>query len=212
MDDALAQYVRDLFVSEDDHLRAIRQASLELGFPQSHIHPEDGRMLQFLLGLVGACRVVEIGTLAGYSATWIARGLPEGGQLVSVEREPDRADLARRYLAEAGLADRVEVRIGEALSVLADLSADGPFDAIFMDAGRDIYPACLDWALDNIRPGGLILAHNAFMRGRIVDPAEQSDRVIQYMQTFNHRIAEDPRLDGMIIPIGDGIAAARRIH
>jgi predicted O-methyltransferase YrrM len=137
--------------------------------------------------------------------------LPEGGQLISVERDPDRADLTRRFLAEGGLADQVEVRVGKAPGVLADLSADGPFDAVFIDANKDAYPAYLDWALDNVRLGGLILAHNVFMSGRIADPEAQADRNIESMQTFNHRIATDPRLDGMLIPIGDGIAAARRI-
>lgn len=212
MDDALIQYLRDLFAPEDDHLRALREQSVEQGLPQIHIRPEEGRILQFLLGLIGARRVLEIGTLAGYSATWIARGLPEGGQLISVERDPERAALTREYLASAGLADRVEVRVGEAPGVLSDLSAAGPFDAVFIDANKDAYPAYLDWALDNVSPGGLILAHNAFMRGRIADPAAQSDKDIQSMQAFNHRIARNPHLDGVIIPVGDGIVAARRLH
>jgi caffeoyl-CoA O-methyltransferase len=212
VDDALIQYVCDLFAPEDDHLRVLRDESIAQGLPQAHIHPEEGRMLQFLLGLIGAHRVLEIGTLAGYSATWIARGLPDGGHLISLDRDPDRADLTRGLLAEAGLSDRVEVRVGEAPGVLSDLAAEGPFDAIFIDANKDAYPAYLDWALDNIRPGGLIMAHNAFMRGRIADPDAQSEYNVQSMQTFNHRIADDPRLDGMIIPIGDGIVAARLIH
>jgi predicted O-methyltransferase YrrM len=212
VDDALTQYMCDLFAPEDDHLRTLHAEITSRGLPQIHIRPEEGRMLQFLLGLVAARHIVEIGALVGYSTTWIARGLPAGGHLISVERDPDRADLTRGFLVEAGLADRVEVRIGEAPGVLVDLSADSPFDAVFIDSSKDVYPACLDWALDNVHPGGLILAHNAFWFGRVVDPDAQADKQVQALQTFNRRMATDPRLDGMIIPIGDGIIAARLIH
>lgn len=212
MDEALIQYVRDLFAPEDAHLQAVHAESHARGLPQIHIRPEEGRMLQFLLGLVGAQRVLEIGTLAGYSATWIARGLPEDGRLISLEIDPDRAELTRTFLARAGLADKVHIRVGEAPAVLAELTGDGPFDALFIDANRAAYPAFLDWALENVRVGGLIIAHNAFWGGRVVDPAQQSDRQVQGLLEFNRRLARDPRLDGMIIPIGDGISAARRIH
>jgi len=205
--------MRDLFAPEDAHLQALHDASRAHGLPPIHIRPEEGRMLQFLLGLVGAERVLEIGTLAGYSATWIARALPPTGRLISLEIDPDRADLTRRFLNDAGLSDRVEVRVGEAPAILPSLSAEGPFDALFIDANKAAYPAFLDWALDdNIRIGGLIVAHNAFWRGRVIDPAQQSDRQVRGLLEFNRRLAQDPRLDGIIIPIGDGISAARRIH
>ncbi len=212
MDDPAARYIRDLFAHDDEHLASLRAESEARGFPQIHLRPEEGLLLHFLLRSAGVRRVVEIGTLAGYSATWIARALPADGHLISLERNPEHAALAREYLARAGLDGRVEIRLGMALDLLQTLSAEGPFDAVFLDADRKNYLAYLSWVLDNLRVGGLILAHNAFMRGRIFDPSLHSDPEVKGMLEFTRRIAEDPRLVSLVIPMGDGFVAALRIE
>jgi caffeoyl-CoA O-methyltransferase len=209
--EALTQYVRALYAPEDDLLRAVRAEIAARGMPPIHIRPEEGQMLRFLLAAVGARRVIEIGTLAGYSGLWMARALPEDGLLITLEREPERAAVARAFFEQAGLSARVEVRLGSARDILSGLAAQGPFDAVFIDADKDRYPEYLDWSVENIRPGGLIMAHNAFLRGAVVGLSERAPRHIEAIQAFNRRLADDPRLLGTIIPVGDGIAAAIRL-
>jgi caffeoyl-CoA O-methyltransferase len=208
--EARMQYIRDLFAPEDDVLRAIRQRADEHGFPRIHVDPAEGRMLQWLLAAVKARRVVEIGALAGYSGVWMARALPEGGRLISVEYDPEHAEVARESFKQAGLSDRAEVRVGRAPGVLEALAAEGPFDVVFIDADKPHYPDMLAWATENVRLGGLVLAHNAFRRGQILNSAGHDDPDLRGVRALNRRMAEDPHLDSVIIPIGDGIAATIR--
>lgn len=203
-------YIRELFAQEDDLLREIREEAAERGLPDIHIRPEEGRMLQFLLKTVSARRVLEVGALAGYSGVWIARALPEDGRLFSLEKDAERARIVRESFRRAGLSEKAEVRVGQAPGGLEALSTEGPFCAVFLDADKSGYPDYLDWALDNVRVGGLVLAHNAFQRGRVLDPEQDSDAVLG-VRAFNERLAEEPQLFGTIIPIGDGIAAAVRV-
>lgn len=207
----LNRYVRDLFAQEDEALRAIRFESESEGLPQIHINPEDGRILQVLLTAVGAKRVVEIGTLAGYSGTWIARALPADGQLITLEKDPEHAEFARRSFERAGVADRVDIRVGNAHDLLKKLGAEGPFDAVFIDANKDSYPRYLEWSINHVRPGGLILAHNAFWSGRVLEPSNEGESRLLAIRFFNHQLAEHPRLMGTIIPVGDGLAVAVRL-
>jgi len=209
---SLNQYVQDLFGKEDAVLRAVREGNLAQGLPAIQIEPEAGRMLQFLLTAIKARRVVEIGTLGGYSGIWLARALPEDGRLISLEVDPERAMIARAAFEQAGVGDRAEVRVGHALDNLPTLSAEGPFDAVFIDADKRNYPAYLTWALDNVRLGGLIMAHNAFWYGAVVQAERLPESDVQGLLAFNRQIAEDPRLMGVIIPIGDGLSVALRVH
>ena len=208
--EALEQYVRELFGREDSHLQLLRQRTIDEGMPQISVQAEEGRLLQFLIRLANAKRVVEIGTLMGYSGTFIARALPADGKLITLELEEERAAMAREMFAQGGLGDRVEVRAGSAADSLRHLSGEGPFDAVFIDANKDGYPVYLDWAVDNVRLGGLIMAHNALWSGRVLNP-ENVDANLQGLLNFNQRIADDSRLLGIIIPMGDGLAAAVRI-
>lgn len=208
--EALDQYVRGLFGKEDPHLQLLRQRTIDEGLPQISVAPEEGRVLQFLIKLANAKRVVEVGTLMGYSGTFIARALPEDGKLITLELEETRAQMAREMFAQGGLVDRVEVRVGSALESLQQLTNEGPFDAVFIDANKEAYPAYLDWAVDNVRIGGLIMAHNALWSGRVVNP-EGADANLRGLLSFNQRIADDSRLLGVIIAMGDGLAAAIRI-
>jgi caffeoyl-CoA O-methyltransferase len=206
----LTDYVREVFVPLDARLESLRPASEEAGMPQIHIRPEEGLMLQFLAQLVGASRIVEIGTLAGYSATWLARALPPDGRLITLDINPEHADFAREGFRRAGLDDRITIKVGPALESLREISAEGPFDLVFIDADKDSYPAYLRWSVENVRVGGLVLGHNAFMGGRIVDQKEMKMPAVRQMLEFNRALAEHPDLLATIIPIGDGIAAGIR--
>lgn len=210
--DRIEQYIRDLFGQEDDHLTLIRARSEEEGLPKISVDPEEGRLLQFLIRLSGAKRVVEVGTLAGYSGTWMARALPPDGRLITLERDERHAAVARELFDQAGLSDRVEVRLGSALDTLKRLSAEGPFDAVFIDANKDAYPEYLEWAVDNVRIGGLIMGHNALWSGRVVNPAGHEGPQLDGLLNFNRRLSEDSRLLGILIPMGDGLAAAVRVQ
>jgi predicted O-methyltransferase YrrM len=137
------RYVADLFAAEDSILEELRQASTEEGLPQISVSRSEGKLLQVLLRAVNASRVLELGTLGGYSALWMARALPEAGRLITVERDPRRARLAREFIERAGLADRVTVRVGTAAELLPGLAEEGPFDAVFIDADKEGYPEYL---------------------------------------------------------------------
>jgi predicted O-methyltransferase YrrM len=202
--DQVSAYISGLFAQEDAALQRARQDSPARGLPAINIKPEEGRFLQFLVRASGARKVVEIGTLGGYSGIWIARGLPQGGKLFTLEIQPAHAQVAREHFEAAGLLDRIEIRIGEANQLLAGLSSNRPFDFVFIDADKPGYPAYLDWALENTRTGGVIVAHNAFRKGSVVDQAEPDDHT-RMMQAFNERFAREQRLLSTIYPAGDGM-------
>lgn len=210
-DDALTHYMRSLFGREDNLLQAIRAEITQHGLRQMNIRPEEAQVLQLLLKAIGARRVVEIGTMFGYSGVWIVRALPPDGHLITIERDPERAEIAQGFFQKAGAADRVSLHVGPALSVLNRLPADAPYDAVFIDANKDDYPAYLSWAVKHVRVGGMIMGHNAFMGGDIVDFPDPPDRMIAGVLAFNQQIADNPHLHGTIIPIGDGITVALKI-
>jgi caffeoyl-CoA O-methyltransferase len=202
--EGLVRYVRQWFAPEDDVLRHIRQNTKASGLPEIQIRPEEGQILGFLARLTQATRIVEIGTLAGYSGTWLARALDDGGKLFTLEFNPAHARVAREHFQFAGLAQRVEVIEGDAHQNLKRL--DGPFDMVFIDAEKKDYPTYFDWALEHVRRGGLITAHNAFRGGRLLEP--DPDEGTQGLHIFLERVATDPRVTSTIIPVGDGIAAS----
>ena len=205
----LEQYVADLFAPEDEVLRALRAEMAAGGLPDIAVSPIEGRLLQVLLRAIGAHRVLEIGTLGGYSAIWMARALPPGGRLVTLEIDAARADFARDFARRAGLDAVIDVCVGPALETIRTLEDDHvePFDACFIDADKEGYPAYLDAALRLVRTGGLILGDNVLWSGRVVDedPPEETTRQIL---AFNRRLAEDPRLDAIIVPVRDGLSIA----
>ncbi len=207
--EALTQYVRDLYAPEDELLYSIRHESADLGMPQIHISLEEARLIQILLVAIGAQRALEIGTLAGYSALWILRALPEEGHLITLEYNEDHAAFARATFEKAGFSERAEVREGKALDLLPGLASEGPFDAVFIDANKENYPHFLVWAAENLRVGGLLVGHNAFLRGAILDSQQHTQHVTS-MRAFNQQLADDPRWLGMVIPFGDGLAVAIR--
>lgn len=200
-------YVADLFATEDSILKELRRASVAAGLPQISISRSEGKLLQVLLRAVNAHRVLELGTLGGYSALWMARALPAVGRLITVERDPKRAELASRFVERAGLADRVTVRVGSAAELLPDLVEEGPFDAVFIDADKEGYPDYLDWCSDNVRAGGLVIGDNAFKSGQVLE-SETSDPGVLGIREFNRRMASDPRFTSIVVPMRDGIAIA----
>jgi predicted O-methyltransferase YrrM len=203
-DDRFASYITTEFARPDSVLEQVLAAIPARGLPQITIKPEEGRFLQFLVRACSARRVVEIGTLGGYSGIWLARGLPADGRLVTLEKEPHHAEVAREHFSLAGLANQVDVRLGDALDLLPALAAEGPFDLCFIDADKLGYGKYLDWALANIRPGGIIAAHNAFRGGALLDASDNSPDMV-FMREFNLRFAREPRLLSTIYPAGDGL-------
>ncbi|MFU8771194.1 MAG: O-methyltransferase [Anaerolineales bacterium] len=207
---SLNQYVTDLFAQHDKPLQVAWEETPKKGLPSISVKPEEGRFLQFLVKASGATMALELGTLGGYSGIWIARGLSEGGKLISVEVDPRHAEVAREHISNAGLSDRVEVRVGNAQQLLPELVAEGPFDFIFIDADKPGYPGYYEWAVENTRIGGLIAAHNAFRGGKVLDP-QYSDELVEIMRAFNQRVAADPRVLSTVYPAGDGTIIAVRI-
>jgi predicted O-methyltransferase YrrM len=212
---AVDQYIDALFVPADPTLDAVIQSTIDAGMPQIQISPGQGRLLYLLAKLCGARRILELGTLAGYSTIWLGRALPTDGRLVSLEFSPAHAQVARANLARAGLAELAEVRVGPALDGLAQLVARGepPFDLVFIDADKPNYPAYLDWALRLARPGAMILADNVVRGAGMLDP-NTSDASAQAARAFNAALAANPRVEAIVLQqIGarghDGLAIAR---
>lgn len=208
--DQINKYIVDLFAVQDQALLHALEDSPKRGLPTINVKPEEGRFLQFLVRACGVKKAVEIGTLGGYSGIWIARGLLPGGKLITLEKEPLHAAVAREHFKEAGLENMVEIRIGDAHASLQRLQQDGPFDFVFIDAEKTGYPEYLDWALVNVRQGGLIAAHNAFRKGSVIGLVDK-DQYTEMMQAFNRRVAGDPRLLSTIHPAGDGMLVAVKI-
>jgi caffeoyl-CoA O-methyltransferase len=201
----LERYLRETFSAEDEVLSTIRETIPQRGLPAITVKPEEGRFLQFLVAASRAQLALEIGTLGGYSGVWIARGLPANGRLITLEKEPAHAAVAEEHFELAGVATRVDIRIGNAHALLPSLAPEGPYDFIFIDAEKDGYPAYLDWAQHNLRPGGIVAAHNAFRGGRVADPSLEEDGLPE-SRTFNTRLATDGRFISTVFPAGDGTA------
>ena len=204
MADRVGDYIGALFAPEDALLLALREEADRSGLPPIAISADAGRLLQTLVAAVGARRVLEVGTLGGYSAIWLARALPADGTVLTIERDPAHAAFARRFLDRAGLADRVTVRVGAALDVLPALDGER-FDLVFLDADKAPLPTYLDWALRLLRPGGVVVADNALRGGRVLDPAA-TDPDTEGVREFNRRLAADPRLVSILVPTHDGVA------
>jgi predicted O-methyltransferase YrrM len=184
-------YLAGLLANADPALDAAQAAAADAGLPAIEVSPLQGKLLHILARIVGARRILEIGTLGGYSTIWLARALPPGGRLVTLEAEPRHAEVARGNLARAGLADRVEVRVGPALATLPEI--EGPFDLFFLDADKRGNAAYLDWAIRLSRPGSVIVCDNVIRRGRVADPGT-GDPAVDGIRAFFDRLAAEPRL------------------
>lgn len=193
-------YIKGLFIPEDSALEAALRDSRKAGLPEIQVSPNQGKLLRMLAEISDARRILEIGTLGGYSTIHLARALPDGGTLISLELEERHAEVARENIERAGLDEMVEVRVGnakESLSAMAD-GGEGPFDLIFIDADKEGYPEYLEWSLKLARPGSVILADNTIRGGSVLDPQDESARV---MREFNQMLSDDGRLSAIILPI-----------
>lgn len=200
-------YVTATFVQEDAILQSIQSEATRNELPAISIRAFEGRLLQMLVHIAGARQIVEIGTLAGYSAVWLARALPANGKLYTIEKSSKHAAVARNNFERAGLQSRVELLEGDAQEQLKKLAARNPFDMVFIDADRPHYQDYLNWAAENLRPGGLVAAHNAFRSGRVLSPENDDDR---FVQAFNADLAKDHRFEAFVVAVGDGLAVGVR--
>lgn len=204
MSDRTGEYISALFAPEDALLVSLREEADRTGLPPISVSADEGRLLQVLLTSIGARRVLEVGTLGGYSAIWMARALPDDGELLSIEIEQKHAEFARRYIERAGLSSKVEVRVGRALDVLPSLDGER-FDAVFIDADKEPMPTYFDWALRLLRPGGLVIADNTLWGGKVFDDAENDEKT-RAVREFNRKMATDPRVLSILVPTHDGVA------
>ena len=202
------RFLRERFHQDDEALRRLQQEALAEGLPPISIGPEQGRFLQLMVMLTQARKVLEIGTLGGYSGAWMGRGLPPDGRLISLELEEKHAAFARRHWQAMGLGDRMEVRVGPALETLPSLIGEAPFDLVFIDADKANYPRYLEWALEYSHLGTVILGDNVEMGGRLLDPARQENPDIQGMRRFLEMLSSHPRLESTVLPYPDGLSLA----
>lgn len=203
-DEKLLAWTAQVHAPHDEALERAFTSPGREGMPPISVGPNEGRTLQLLLRLAGARRVVEIGTLAGYSTIWMARALPADGHLWTLERDLRHAEVARGNLEAAGLADRVTVVVGDAVEELANLEAHGPFCAVFVDADKERYDRYGAWAAENLRPGGLLIGDNAYFFGRIF--GDEPGAVA--MRGFHE--ATPAAFDSVCMPTPDGLLVGIR--
>lgn len=203
-DEAALDYLAKVHTPHDEALQAAFEAHERHGIPPIQVGPAEGKMLALWLKAIGATKVVEVGTLAGYSAIWMGRALPEGGKLWSIEHDPKHAEIARENIALAGLSEKVEVRLGDGVEVLEELTTEGPFCAVFVDADKERYDRYGRWAFANLRSGGLLLGDNAYLFGQLLaDDARGAG-----MRRFHEEAAA--QMDSVCAPTPDGLVVARK--
>ena len=211
-DAELYAYVQRLSLREPDLLGRLRRETANMPHAQMQISPEQGQFMAFLVKSIDARRALELGTFTGYSSLCVALALPADGRLTCCDNSREWTDVARRYWDEAGVADKIELRLGEALDSLdAMIAADGEgsFDFAFIDAEKSEYEAYFGRILKLLRPGGLIAVDNVLWGGAVVDAADTSADT-EHIRAFNAARLGDPRIDLSLVPIGDGLTLARK--
>jgi predicted O-methyltransferase YrrM len=202
---AVDRYITDQLVPADPALEAALRDSIAAELPPIAVTPNLGKLLELLARVQGARTILELGTLGGYSTIWLARALPTGGRLITLEAEPRYAEVARANIARAGFAETVELRVGPGLETLPELVAEGagPFDLIFIDADKKNNPGYFEWSLKLSRPGTLIITDNVVRDGAILDPdaydPELGDDHIKGIRRFYELLADDPRVSATAI-------------
>ncbi|MGH8433630.1 MAG: O-methyltransferase [Pseudomonas sp.] len=212
LDDTLYHYLLDVSLRETPLLRRLREETQALPMARWQIAPEQGQFMALLVQLTGAKRLLEIGTFTGYSALWMASAMPEDGQLICCDLPGDYNATARRYWLQAGVQERIDLRLAPALETLGLLEREGQsetFDLIFIDADKANYPVYLEHALVLARPGGLILFDNTLWSGRVLEPSPDSADT-RAIQSLNRRLKNDQRLDLSLLPLGDGLTLCRK--
>ncbi|MBF35067.1 MAG: methyltransferase [Henriciella sp.] len=209
--EAVDTYINSLFAADDAVLNRAVERARRAGLPEIQVSPGQGKLIYLLAKMIGARRVLEVGTLGGYSTVWLGRALPEDGELLTIELEPDHAAIARETIKDAGLQARCEVIEGKALDEMRALEPS--FDLVFLDANKDGYPAYLKQAKRLLRPGGLIVADNVVREGAVLDPSKVDPNAIG-AAAFNQALASDADLEAIVLQqVGikghDGLAIAR---
>jgi len=189
-------YFAEMAVKPDPSYKAVYDASIAAGLPDIAVSPAEGKQLYLMAKMCGARRILEIGTLGGYSTLWLARALPPGGKLITLEYSPKHAEVARANLARAGVSDAVEVKVGAALDLLPTLQ--GPFDFFFLDANKDGYPDYFRWAVKLSRPGSVIVADNMVRGGKVAD-GRSTDPLVQGVRKMLAAVAAEPRVEASVI-------------
>jgi caffeoyl-CoA O-methyltransferase len=209
--ETVSDYLLAHSAPEDDLLARLAQETRSTFADVSgmQISADEGALLTMLTRLSGARNAVEVGTFTGYSSICIARGLAEGGRLLACDVSGEWTALAQRYWAEAGVADRIELRLAPAVETLAALPEEPTIDLAFVDADKESYPAYYEELVRRLRPGGLLLLDNVLLGGRVFDEAEQGERVTA-MRTVNDRVVSDDRVDAVMLPLRDGVTVARK--
>lgn len=211
MTERLHDYILAHGVREHPALRRLREETTTLGeSSRMQIPPEQGALIGLLVELTGAGRVLEVGTFTGYSAMAAALALPEGGRLVTCDISEEWTSVARRHWREAGVAGRIELRLGPALDTLDRLLAEGAagsFDMMFIDADKRNYAGYYERGLDLVRPGGLIMADNTLWSGRVADPGDAGEDTAA-LRAFNEKLGRDERIRISLLPVADGLTLA----
>jgi predicted O-methyltransferase YrrM len=210
--DAVWQYLVDVTAREPEVLKALRRETAELPNGGMQIAPEQGRLLAFLVELIGAERCLEVGVFTGYSSISVALALPAHGRIVACDQSREWTDIARRYWEKAGVADKIELRLGPGLSTLTALAAEGAtgtFDFAFIDADKENAEAYYEHAFGLLRSGGLFAFDNALWGGSVADPSDQRDST-RAVRALTALVCSDPRVSATLIPVGDGLLVARK--
>jgi predicted O-methyltransferase YrrM len=192
---AVDQYINETLIPQDVALEAALRASTDAGLPSIQVSAPQGKLLHLVARSIGAKNILEIGTLGGYSTIWMARALPSGGKLITLEAAAKHAEVARGNFSRAGVSDSIELRLGPALESLPKLAAEnrGPFDLIFIDANKSTMEEYFEWSLKLSRRGTVIIADNVIRDGAVVDAASTNEDV-QGVRRFNERVAAEPRV------------------
>jgi caffeoyl-CoA O-methyltransferase len=211
LDERLYRYLLDVSLREPDILRRLRAETAERENASMQIAPEQGQFMALLVELIGAERTLEIGTFTGYSALAVALALPAHGRVIACEVSEEYARIARRWWAEAGVAEKIELHVEPAVESLDRMLEDGlgrRFDFAFIDADKEGYVDYWERCLRLVRRGGLITVDNVLWDGRVADP-ENAEESTQAIRAFNARVRDDDRVDLSLVPIGDGLTLAR---
>ena len=212
LDPALQAYLHDHALREPAPCRQLREHPRTRQDLHLATAPEQVQLLALLRGLMGARRVLEVGTFTGYTALWLALELPADGMITCLDHDADATAVAREAWAEAGVDDRIELRLGDAAATLAALFDEGAaatYDFAYIDADKEPLPDYFEACLKLVRPGGLVAIDNVLWKGQVADPA-QDDRATAAVRAFNDRLHGDERIDLSLVPIGDGLSLARR--
>lgn len=212
LDDQLYSYLQGVSLREPPVHRRCRLETAELPMSSMQISPEQGQFLQMQLQLLGATRAIELGSFTGYSGLWIASALPPGGCMIACDVNEEWTSRARHYWEDAGVMDRIEVRLGPALKTLDELAANDrhdPFDFVFIDADKENYDAYYEQSLSLVRPGGLVAIDNVLWNGKVAD-LSIDDPDTRAIRNLNEKLHNDERIDLAMVPVGDGVTLCRK--